>query len=579
LQYFFSFFSFGNDALKVLQQVVEGSVAAKIPRSEGSSVETTAAIRESVRATLSPISPPGSVRGSPKPSGEFSRSSFEQGRRSGDLTRENLKLYSAKTAPEKHSKEYGRTKHSHQRMLSGESLPTDVSFGESSEATRVFSDDEDSQSASSILRRSDVFRSPTMKKFRDRPSAEQEGLHRRNTSPGATIRIQPPTRTHTHDSRHPASPGDSDSEQIGDSVSKSASRLQEIVKTGGYPLQRAAGWADWMKRRSKKMGTLLASQPMGYLEKVSDMWTGGKRHYKEPMGMMPDEKVVDGSEDEDEDPDAIEHGERFRTRFALPETERLTAVYFGYLHRVLPLYGKIYLSNRNFCFRSMVPGTKTKMILPLKDIENVDKEKGFRFGYSGLVIVIRGHEEIFFEFGQADTRDDCCITLLRSIENIRHLAESGFLTQEERQGAEAAKKEHQVLQDARKDDGMGHDIQLPTNCEESGISEAPPIVFDDPHGSILNFKPTEPMTITCLTIGSRGDVQPYIALCLGLMKDGHRTRIATHAEFKDWVESYGIEFRPVEGDPAELMQLCVEYGMFTVEFLKVTTSRVRKIPP
>jgi sterol 3beta-glucosyltransferase len=216
------------------------------------------------------------------------------------------------------------------------------------------------------------------------------------------------------------------------------------------------------------------------------------------------------------------------------------------------------------------------MILPLKDIENVDKEKGFRFGYSGLVITIRGHEELFFEFGQVDTRDDCAITLMQNIDDIRLLVESGFLSKEEKRGAEAAKLEHQMLQDARNEEPDCHDLQLPTRAESSLISEAPPIVFDDPHGSIINFKPTEPMNITCLTIGSRGDVQPYIALCIGLMKDGHKTKIATHAEFKDWIEGYGIEFAPVEGDPAELMQLCVEYGMFTVEFLRVTTSRVRR---
>jgi UDP:flavonoid glycosyltransferase YjiC (YdhE family) len=45
------------------------------------------------------------------------------------------------------------------------------------------------------------------------------------------------------------------------------------------------------------------------------------------------------------------------------------------------------------------------------------------------------------------------------------------------------------------------------------------------------------MHITCLTIGSRGDVQPYIALAKGLIADGHKVRIATHGEFKDWIES------------------------------------------
>jgi sterol 3beta-glucosyltransferase len=211
------------------------------------------------------------------------------------------------------------------------------------------------------------------------------------------------------------------------------------------------------------------------------------------------------------------------------------------------------------------------MILPLKDIENIDKEKGFRFGYSGLVLTIRGHEEIFFEFGSIDTRDDCAVTLLRNINDVRVSSQSGVLSEAEQHEAEAAKLEHQILHAARI---QPHDLKMPTDISCSQVTDAPPIVFDDPCGSILNFKPAEPMNITCLTIGSRGDVQPYIALCLGLKKEGHKTKIATHSEFKGWVESYGIEFASVEGDPAELMQLCVEYGMFTVDFLKQASGRV-----
>ena len=63
-------------------------------------------------------------------------------------------------------------------------------------------------------------------------------------------------------------------------------------------------------------------------------------------------------------------------------------------------------------------------------------------------------------------------------------------------------------------------------------------------------------------------MQPYIALAKGLIAEGHRVRIATHGEFKDWIESHGIEFGYVGGDPAELMRICVENGMFTVSFLK-----------
>lgn len=61
------------------------------------------------------------------------------------------------------------------------------------------------------------------------------------------------------------------------------------------------------------------------------------------------------------------------------------------------------------------------------------------------------------------------------------------------------------------------------------------------------------MHVTCLTIGSRGDVQPYLALCKELQKDGHRCRIATHPEYEDWVTHHGIEFRSIGGDPGELM--------------------------
>jgi UDP:flavonoid glycosyltransferase YjiC (YdhE family) len=65
--------------------------------------------------------------------------------------------------------------------------------------------------------------------------------------------------------------------------------------------------------------------------------------------------------------------------------------------------------------------------------------------------------------------------------------------------------------------------------------------------------PDRPLHITCLTIGSRGDVQPYLALCKELKKDGHTCRIATHPEYQGWVEEHGLEFRSIGGDPGDLM--------------------------
>jgi sterol 3beta-glucosyltransferase len=231
------------------------------------------------------------------------------------------------------------------------------------------------------------------------------------------------------------------------------------------------------------------------------------------------------------------------------------------------------------------------MVLPLKDIENVDKEKGFRFGYSGLVVVIRGHEELFFEFGAADARDDCAVTLHQSLEKLK---ESEILTKKEKKAAEAAREEHDLLAEARTEGHASHDHALPRSAAVAGkhdkytpkedvltctdeFVEAPPIIFDDPNSSLIECKPAESLNITCLTIGSRGDVQPYIALCKGLIAEGHHAKIATHKEFKDWIEGHGIEFAQVEGDPAELMRICVENGMFTYSFLKEASSKVSVI--
>ena len=42
---------------------------------------------------------------------------------------------------------------------------------------------------------------------------------------------------------------------------------------------------------------------------------------------------------------------------------------------------------------------------------------------------------------------------------------------------------------------------------------------------------------------------------------------------------HGIEFGFVGGDPAELLRICVENGMFTVSFLKEAVHKVWPQPP
>jgi sterol 3beta-glucosyltransferase len=52
-------------------------------------------------------------------------------------------------------------------------------------------------------------------------------------------------------------------------------------------------------------------------------------------------------------------------------------------------------------------------------------------------------------------------------------------------------------------------------------------------------------TILLLTYGSRGDVEPYLALALGLKKAGLRPVLATSSRFQSWIETFGVEAYPL----------------------------------
>lgn len=51
------------------------------------------------------------------------------------------------------------------------------------------------------------------------------------------------------------------------------------------------------------------------------------------------------------------------------------------------------------------------------------------------------------------------------------------------------------------------------------------------------------MNICILIVGSRGDVQPFVALGQELRKFGHRIRLGTHECFRDFVVENDIEVR------------------------------------
>jgi UDP:flavonoid glycosyltransferase YjiC (YdhE family) len=53
------------------------------------------------------------------------------------------------------------------------------------------------------------------------------------------------------------------------------------------------------------------------------------------------------------------------------------------------------------------------------------------------------------------------------------------------------------------------------------------------------------MRIAIIASGSRGDIEPYIALGKGLQGAGHIVRLATHENFASLVALHGVEFWPI----------------------------------
>lgn len=67
------------------------------------------------------------------------------------------------------------------------------------------------------------------------------------------------------------------------------------------------------------------------------------------------------------------------------------------------------------------------------------------------------------------------------------------------------------------------------------------------------------LNVVIHVVGSRGDVQPFVALGKVLKTIyGHRVRLATHPTFREFVEQNGLEFFSISGDPAELMAFMVK---------------------
>ena len=85
------------------------------------------------------------------------------------------------------------------------------------------------------------------------------------------------------------------------------------------------------------------------------------------------------------------------------------------------------------------------------------------------------------------------------------------------------------------------------------------------------------MRITILTYGSRGDVQPFLALAVGLQRAGHQVKLAAPHRFEDFVSGYNLSFIPLAGDPEVISQRLNDAGANPIGMVRAMSGYIFSI--
>ncbi|KAL8278984.1 hypothetical protein RQP46_008653 [Phenoliferia psychrophenolica] len=249
------------------------------------------------------------------------------------------------------------------------------------------------------------------------------------------------------------------------------------------------------------------------------------------------------------------------------------------LVRNLPTWGSLVLSHRFLCFwRKGVLGSDVKLRIPLSDIDDVGPSKAWGFRIVGLAIQVHGAPDIRLDFKSKPLRDEVISTLKSSI-----LASRASLA------SRAPSPSPSPPQSSSSGASL---LSASTSTTTSTVSSSPYIISPvrtsfqasldravvlgqsmEEHVAIPAGLPANLMPKVLGTIGSK---QPYISLARELMKDGNRVTIASHPEYREWVEGFGIGYKEVGGDPAALMKLSVEHKMFSPGFFRESLGHFRQ---
>ncbi|GAD97150.1 sterol glucosyltransferase [Paecilomyces variotii No. 5] len=107
------------------------------------------------------------------------------------------------------------------------------------------------------------------------------------------------------------------------------------------------------------------------------------------------------------------------------------------------------------------------------------------------------------------------------------------------------------------------------SSEVQGDTEAPPSYSEAVQAAVK-------LNIVIQIVGSRGDVQPFIALGQELRRYGHRVRLATHGVFESWIKQTGLEFFSIGGNPKELMAYMVKNPGLIPQMKNINVKDIQK---
>jgi sterol 3beta-glucosyltransferase len=85
------------------------------------------------------------------------------------------------------------------------------------------------------------------------------------------------------------------------------------------------------------------------------------------------------------------------------------------------------------------------------------------------------------------------------------------------------------------------------------------------------------MRVTLLVFGTRGEVQPLIALARGLNAAGHTARIVTQAEFHDFVTARGIACTPININLREAERSRKHGGQYSIFAIRKLAQRAQQM--